>query len=167
MAKKCRSCTQCCKVMKVAELDKPQGVWCVHCNIGHGCSIYADRPGACRTFACQWLRDETSPHRLRPDQTKVVVIKDMQGQRLLAICDPANPMAWRREPFYTALKRWAGEAFGTGRQVAVVVGKHHWAIAPNLDLDLGELDQGESYLLQEMPDRTVKATFDPPRPSAT
>ncbi len=87
----------------------------------------------------------------------------MKGRRLTALCDPANPMAWRREPIYSALKQWSAEAVGTGRHVAVAVGKRHWVIAPKLDLDLGELAAGEAYLIEEMPDGTVKVNFDPPR----
>ena len=32
----CDSCTACCKIMKVRELDKPANTWCAHCAIGEG-----------------------------------------------------------------------------------------------------------------------------------
>jgi hypothetical protein len=162
MAKQCGNCTQCCKVMEIVELEKPNGIWCDHCKVGKGCSIYNDRPESCRSFSCQWLLDESMPHRLRPDQTKVVVYIDHEGQRLVARCDTANPMAWRREPFYIALKRWSAGAFGQGRQVMAAAGHRLWVIAPNLDLDLGEVDPKSPVVVEEMPDGTVKASILPP-----
>ena len=77
------------------------------------------------------------PHRIRPDQTKVVLYTDHDGSRLVARCDPANPSAWRREPMYGALKRFARATFGSGRMVMVAVDRHIWLISPNQDLDLG------------------------------
>jgi hypothetical protein len=159
--RKCGNCTQCCKVMEIIELEKPVGVWCGHCNVGSGCAIYSERPGSCRAFACQWLLDPSMPHRLRPDQTKVVVTVDDDGLRLVARCDPANPMAWRREPFYSTLKRWSQGAFGTGRQVTVAAGRRLWIIAPNQDLELGEVDPSSSIATAELPDGTVRVTVTP------
>src|SRR5437879_2108737 len=95
-AKHCGSCTQCCKVMEIKALASPTGAWCSHCKIGSGCTIYADRPEECRVFSCQWLLDPSMPHRLRPDQSKVVIFTDSDGRRLIAACDPANPLAWKR-----------------------------------------------------------------------
>lgn len=44
---------------------------------GAGCGIYSDRPGACRTFECQWLRgvleaDGGIETEMRPDACGVV-----------------------------------------------------------------------------------------------
>jgi Fe-S-cluster containining protein len=48
----CGDCTLCCKFMAIEELEKRAGAWCVHCEPGTGCRIYAQRPGECRTFDC-------------------------------------------------------------------------------------------------------------------
>jgi hypothetical protein len=70
-------------------------------------------------------------------------------------------MAWRREPFYSALKRWSHGVSGTGRQVAVAAGRRLWIIAPNQDLDLGELDPNSSIETEELPDGTVRVRVTP------
>src|SRR5262245_34979797 len=54
--RQCGDCSLCCKLLNIDELNKPANTWCQHCRPGKGgCSIYADRPPDCRTFACGWL----------------------------------------------------------------------------------------------------------------
>ena len=138
--KSCGPCSLCCKVFAVEDLHKPMGVMCAHFGPGRGCTIYPDRPRACRTFECVWLMDPEMPHRFRPDQTKVVLDQDPAGTRLIARCDPANPQAWRRNPMYAALKGYAAQTWGTGKLVLAVAGRRTWLVAPNEDVDLGEID---------------------------
>ena len=40
----CGSCSECCRLIGVEELAKPAGQWCTHCDPGHGCRIYPERP---------------------------------------------------------------------------------------------------------------------------
>lgn len=155
-AKICGPCTLCCKVMAVAELEKPMGAACVHCRPRQGCSIYQTRPKACRTFECVWLMDPEMPHRFRPDQTKVVLDQDHDGRRLIARCDPANAMAWRRNPIHAALKRYATDQWGTGRIVMAVAGRRAWVITPREDIDLGEVDPSAAIEVVERADGTVE-----------
>jgi hypothetical protein len=87
MAGACGSCTACCRVYAIRELNKPTGTWCQHCAIGKGCKIYAERPKPCVEFACEWLHSQTGegititingtaagpmPLEMRPDRCKVV-----------------------------------------------------------------------------------------------
>lgn len=139
-SKTCGPCTFCCKVMAVSELGKPAGAACLHVRAGRGCGIYAERPQGCRTFECVWLMDPEMPHRFRPDQTKVMLDRDHEGRRLIARCDPANPLAWRRNPIHAALKGYAQDHWGTGRIVMAVAGRRAWVITPKEDIDLGEID---------------------------
>jgi hypothetical protein len=67
----CGSCTACCKTHQILEIGKFGGIWCEHCTIGQGCSIYPDRPEECRAFECQWLKGYGADDE-RPDCTKVV-----------------------------------------------------------------------------------------------
>lgn len=69
--RKCGGCTACCKTHEVVEIKKPRGVWCTHCDIGKGCRIYLERPQACKSFRCLWLRG-VGDERDRPDRSKVV-----------------------------------------------------------------------------------------------
>ncbi|HSH76550.1 MAG TPA: hypothetical protein VLA09_12750 [Longimicrobiales bacterium] len=72
----CGPCSACCTVMGVPEIGKGTHEICAHL-CGAGCAIYADRPGSCRAFDCQWLRgvlevDETVDNDLRPDSCGVI-----------------------------------------------------------------------------------------------
>jgi hypothetical protein len=155
-AKSCGTCTLCCKVLTVTELDKPGGVWCASCKPGVGCSIYEDRPPSCRDFACLWLLDATMPDELKPEHSKVVLRIESEGLRLVARCDPATPMAWQREPTYSALKRWAVRAARDGHQVMVVSGRRHWIIGPLNDLDMGESEPSTQMSFLIKPDGTLE-----------
>ena len=72
----CGSCSACCTVMSVHEIAKGMYEACEHL-CGAGCGIYAERPGACRTFECQWLRgvlevDGAIDTEMRPDACGVI-----------------------------------------------------------------------------------------------
>jgi hypothetical protein len=68
--RKCGSCTVCCTLTAVPELDKPIGMTCVHCE--QGCRIYAGRPSSCETYACAWLTGHFDAA-ARPDRSGVLV----------------------------------------------------------------------------------------------
>lgn len=161
-SKSCGPCTQCCKVLAVEELGKPMGAACVHCAPGAGCGIYAARPASCRSFECVWLMDPEMPHRFRPDQSKVVLDQTGDGSRLIARCDPANPVAWRRNPIYAALKAYAVREWGRGKLVTAVTGRRTWVIAPREDIDLGEVDPLARLRVTERPDGAVEVEVSPP-----
>ena len=36
--RECGSCSLCCKVYNVPEIEKPAGKWCRHCTPGKGCT---------------------------------------------------------------------------------------------------------------------------------
>jgi hypothetical protein len=105
MAGNCGSCTACCRVYAIPELQKPAGPWCQHCAIGKGCKIYEDRPKLCVEFACLWLLSQSRedvrehlPDELRPDRCKVVFSPTTNDNIMAAITMPGAPLAWRREP---------------------------------------------------------------------
>lgn len=58
----CGVCTACCFTHAVEEIGKPMFTRCPHLGpveaLGgrEGCTIYDDRPQACRKFACSWLK---------------------------------------------------------------------------------------------------------------
>ena len=61
----CFTCTLCCTLTRVPELDKPEWLRCNHCSVT-GCTIYEDRPQSCKNFKCAWLSG-VIPEGLRPD----------------------------------------------------------------------------------------------------
>jgi len=79
MTNHCGTCTACCRVFEVPEVQSKAGDWCKHCAVGEGCTIYDARPATCREFECLWLMSQSreDPHErlppaLRPDRCKVV-----------------------------------------------------------------------------------------------
>jgi len=74
--RECGSCSACCTVLGVHEIEKGIYDTCRHvCE--SGCAIHAERPGSCRSFECQWLRgvlevDGGIDAQLRPDVCGVI-----------------------------------------------------------------------------------------------
>jgi len=115
-ARACGNCSLCCKLLAIAELNKPIDTWCPHARPGRGgCSIYPDRPTNCRGFTCGWLSglpefgDEWFPARCKMILTPRDPKRTARKQGLLVTVDPTYPNAWRREPYYSQLLALAQE----------------------------------------------------------
>lgn len=84
MDRSCGSCSSCCTVLRVDELQKLGGVPCVHQDqSGPGCSVHAHRPAVCRGYHCLWLKGGLSEE-CRPDRLGAVldVVHDGAQARL-------------------------------------------------------------------------------------
>lgn len=108
----CGSCTLCCKVMEVPELEKDAGAWCTHCDKRNGCTVYDARPISCRVFDCIWLQsqkredEDPMPAELRPDRSHVVLTTgDNDATALVAFVDPQYPDAWQQSVMGRFLRR--------------------------------------------------------------
>ena len=163
----CGTCTLCCKVLAIEELQKPAGPWCPKCNVGKGCSIYDERPAECRTFQCLFLFYPDMTEQWRPSKSKIVFATDETS--ITAFVDPSSPLAWRREPYYSQMKRWAVVAAPSMRQVLVDIAKRTYAILPDADVDLGVLtdDDRVLYAQSQTPSgarlSVMKVKWDDPR----
>ena len=131
----CDGCTLCCKLLGIAELQKPMGVWCPHTLKGRGCGIYDQRPHPCRVFECLWLLTDNVADYWKPDQSKMVLAGDETGTLINVIVDASRPDAWKKEPYYGDLKTWARQMLW---RVQVLTPGHGWIIFPEEDLYLGE-----------------------------
>jgi hypothetical protein len=98
----CGSCTACCRVFAVPQLDKPAGKWCQHCKVGVGCQTYHDRPQVCHDYECLWLQSQKRarplPPELRPDRCKVVFTPTTNDSIMGAVTAPGYADAWRKGP---------------------------------------------------------------------
>lgn len=139
----CGVCSLCCKVMLVEEFTKPKGAWCVHCDPGHGCRIYDRRPAICRGFHCAYLANARVPDSWEPSTCGMVLVDEDNGRRRIAHVDPDDPEAWRREPYYADLKRWAREGAPGGMQVAVYIDRRVIVVLPDSETDLGIVGDDE------------------------
>ena len=101
MAGKCGTCTACCRVFAIPELDKPAGKWCQHCDIGVGCKIYENRPERCIDFKCMWLlsfehiKGGWSVEQ-RPDKCKVVFAPTTNPHIIAGTTFPGTLDAWHK-----------------------------------------------------------------------
>jgi hypothetical protein len=104
MTRECGTCSLCCKLLYVAELNKPIDTWCPHCQPGlSGCAAYQNRPASCRGFVCGWLVGETKiGDEWFPARCKMIIAR-AADKSFLIIVDPAHPNAWRCEPYYGQL----------------------------------------------------------------
>ena len=141
--KDCGTCTLCCKLFPVPELDKPSGKWCRHIVQGRGCGIHATRPPVCRAFHCQWLYNPDLGPEWKPETAKFVLSIYPKSNTLAVTVDPGFPRNWAREPYISQLRRWSEAALAQGDCVVVFRGDHATAILPDREVVLGVLREGD------------------------
>lgn len=113
----CGSCTLCCKVMNVPEMNKVDGEWCSSCIKGVGCAIYKDRPQRCQDFLCLWRSGfgemgKVGPDYLKPDKCKVVFSAGFENEKVIcAFVDQGYPLAWQAEKVLNTIKSLADGGF--------------------------------------------------------
>ena len=94
--RECKCCALCCIVCPVTPLDLPAGVPCHHLTPPSNtlrCSIYSERPQACKVFACEWLSGKL-PIELRPDVVNFFVEKQWVETRVgVLYMLTANPLS--------------------------------------------------------------------------
>jgi hypothetical protein len=139
----CGTCSLCCKVLRIEEVQSPAGEWCRHCDPGHGCRIHPTRPNICRDFYCMWLTHKEVGAHWMPARCKMVLRWELNGARLAVHVDGSSPGAWRRSPYYQDLKRWAELAVKSENQVSVWIGRQAIVILPDRDIDLGTVAEDE------------------------
>jgi SEC-C motif len=89
LTRSCGECEECCRVVAVAELNKPYHTPCVH-QTGKGCGIYGDHPAECREYACVWLQGKM-PEEMRPD--KIGILVDAEGGDEWVVVQECRPGA--------------------------------------------------------------------------
>lgn len=139
----CGSCTLCCKLFPVPELNKPSGRWCQHIAQGKGCGIHATRPQVCRAFFCQWIYNEELGPEWKPETSRFVLSIYPGSNSLVVTADPGNPRAWAREPYISGLRRFAAAALAQGDSVLVFNGDRGSAILPDREVELGVIRPGD------------------------
>lgn len=138
----CGSCGLCCKLLAIAELEKPLNKWCSHYRAGAGCTIYEHRPESCRGFYCSWRRRADLGEEWFPGRSRIILYSDETGRRLFVHVDPGFPGAWRAEPYFSQIKRWSLQV-KDGRQVLVRIGERMIAVLPTREIDLGVIRSGD------------------------
>lgn len=89
-SRKCGTCTLCCKLLGVKELNKPAGKYCEFAKFGCGCQKYDIRPQECRTFECLWKQTEGEdgvPSRFHPSIYKFFFSMNADETAVVLYCD--------------------------------------------------------------------------------
>lgn len=81
----CGTCTVCCTLTIVKELEKLAGDVCEYCD--SGCTIYNKRPDPCREFKCAYLQASKASIALRPDRSGIMFEK-ITDDIVIGILDP-------------------------------------------------------------------------------
>lgn len=144
--KSCGECGMCCKLLAIAEIEKPAGRWCPSFKRGAGCGVYDSRPGACRGFECLWLQSEKLDDRWRPDRARFVMYTEDDDRRLRVVVDPDHPLAWKQEPYYSRLKAMSRRAYD-GHELLVSIGDRRIVVFPDQDADLGVIDPDKHKII--------------------
>jgi hypothetical protein len=136
--RECGTCSLCCKLLGIAELDKPEARWCPHCAPGKGgCQIYESRPAACQGFHCAWLQSSDFGPEWKPTISKMVLAREHgEVDRVTIFVDPSFPTAWQREPYYSRLRSFA-VALGGKVEVLVRISDRCIVLLPDKNVDLG------------------------------
>ena len=145
----CGTCTMCCKVYQIAELNKQEGRWCTHCAIGRGCTIYDDRPQRCRDFFCVWVQDESLPQEWKPETCKMVLSVWPSTGFIYVQVDHGTPMAWRKEPYFSQLKLMAERLLKDRRHILVFVNRQATLIMPTGPVPIGEMSPQDGFVVRE------------------
>lgn len=111
----CGACTECCRVLAVAEINKKPFTLCEHTR-HYGktgrCKIHESKPDVCRAFRCFWLKGSFAESE-RPDKTGIVVSesKTLNGNVLSILVTQSNATGKSTEKgkFYRSLMRWVNE----------------------------------------------------------
>lgn len=116
----------CCEVLRIEALGKPELTPCPHMQ--GGCTIYADRPTACREFFCGWRALSFVGLHWYPPDSGMMVFPMATEKRLTVHVDPARADAWQQAPYAADLANWARAARRMGMRLSVVVGREEVAV---------------------------------------
>lgn len=145
MERTCGKCSLCCKLNKVADLDKPTGIWCTHCAIGSGCTIYADRPQSCREYNCLYLMNPNLPEFWHPLRSHMVLQSGSSANSMVIMVDPERPFAWRSEPYATTIRGFAEQLCRQGGIVIIKTGSRIHIALPDQVVDMGECEESDGF----------------------
>jgi hypothetical protein len=154
----CGTCTLCCKVYEVPPIDnKPRGVWCKHCTPGKGCGIWEARPEFCRDFHCLWIKDPNLGPDWKPEVSKFIMAWTAPDQLFIS-CDNSQPLAYQREPYFSALKDASKRYMAEDKMITVFSGPDRFILLPDGAHLLGRRGQEVDFDVARQLNGTYRVT---------
>jgi hypothetical protein len=143
----CGSCTLCCKLMFVPELNKPADVMCSYAAAGKGCTIHERRPGFCHQYFCGWRLDPNIDALWKPEISGFLLSINLYYGALMVMVDPERPLAWKMQPYHGRLREWSARAFKENKRIVAMVAGEATVVLPDRDVPIGRLGQGDEIAL--------------------
>jgi len=157
MKQDCGSCSACCFLMSVPDINKPAAIWCQHAVRPHGgCAVYGTdaKPQACSDFACLWLvsqdraREDRMPLDMRPDRSHVMFHDARDDKNVLyAHVFPTAPDAWHRPD----VKAHIDMVLERGCGVEVIIGRRRIVLAEDRVTSFPEDGSAARTALRQLP----------------
>src|SRR5262245_14073222 len=136
IGRSCGTCSLCCWLLEVPELNKPRSTNCAHCKPEGGCGIWGkpERPRRCADYTCLWLVNKSFPDHWQPLRSRMVVDFDVPeegGPVLRIFAHPDCPERWREEPYLSDIRLLAKRGAGRYRTVIIKGGLWTHIISPD------------------------------------
>lgn len=113
LPRSCGSCYACCTFLGITDLRKKAGQTCKHLTGAQGpdkrCSIYKDRPTACSSYTCCWIKGIGNDN-MRPNNSGVLVtlypprLKTEEVSCTIHITDETKAGSLTKGPLYDTLQ---------------------------------------------------------------
>jgi hypothetical protein len=69
----CESCTVCCNIYAIPEINKTEYEHCKHCDVGKGCNIQEAKPKQCSQYYCGWRIFSYLDQSMKPSKSGLVL----------------------------------------------------------------------------------------------
>lgn len=98
--RECGDCQECCFLFGIQEYDSAPWKKCPN-QCDEGCSVYEDRPKACKDYLCHWVTVDDDPffdEDMRPDKTGLVFVPGDHDLQRTWVCFESKPGASMLSP---------------------------------------------------------------------
>lgn len=85
--------------------------------------------------------DERLGEEWKPDIAKFVMIHEYDGRCLTLLVDANQPHAWKREPYYSVLKKLVVEQMARNQIIMIADDKRRWLMMTDDEPMLGSRDE--------------------------
>lgn len=89
------------------------------------------RPEGCIRFNCDWRKNARLGDEWRPDRCGFLLTRTSETSPYEILVEPAKPDAWRKEPYFSGLRRVAAIVAEQGFPVIVAAGVRRWVLLPD------------------------------------
>ena len=96
------------------------------------------------------MTDATMPLEWRPDQARYVLTVFPENGFVYGQVDPGAPGAWRRAPYYAALRRMAKTLLAQSRHLIMFAGDEATLVMPDAALPIGKMTAKDNFRIEQV-----------------